>query len=372
MEQITLTAALDMAVAQIRRNLSELGGKCQNHSGTNGFYAPCENNQWSCGFFPGEVWLAYKYTGDDFFLKYGNAYVDSFLRRIQNRVEVDHHDMGFLYSPSCVAAYKLTGNEDAKLAALLAADKLCGRYHEKGGFLQAWGQYGAEDNYRFIIDCLMNLPLLFWAAGESGKQKYRDIALLHLNTCLEYSFRDNGSTWHTVFMNPETGAFDRYETCQGYNDDSSWTCGQAFAIYGTALMHRITGDGRCKRYYEKTRDYFVSKLPADYCPYWDLIFGDGSKEPRDSSGAAIAVCGFLEMGDLDLAEKLLASLIDHYSVRNPAQSNGLLLHGTYSKHTVYNTCTEEGVDECVAWGDYFYMEALVRMSDYGNFRSFWV
>ena len=110
--------------------------------------------------------------------------MDSFAYRIDHKIEVDHHDMGFLYSPSCVAAYKLVGSEKARDAAVKAADQLISRFQEKGQFIQAWGEMGAPENYRYIIDCLLNLPLLYWASETTGDAKYADIAHKHITTCL--------------------------------------------------------------------------------------------------------------------------------------------------------------------------------------------
>lgn len=224
----------------------------------------------------------------------------------------------------------------------------------------------------FIIDCLLNLPLLFWASETTGNLEYRRKAELHLDTCLRNSFRQDGSTFHTFYMDPQTGAPVRGVTCQGYRDDSAWARGQAWAIYGTALAYRYTGDPRCVELFRKAVRFYAERLPKDLVPYWDLIFGDGSGEPRDSSSAAIAACGLLEMapflpeeeaaGCRDFAARMVKSLADNYAVKPGERSNGLLLHGTYSKKSPYNTCTPEGVDECVVWGDYFYMEALTRLA----------
>ena len=363
--------ALSAAVAQVRRNLPEFTCRCQNHSSVDQFYPPCDNDQWTCGFWPGEIWLAYEHTGDSVFRQSGDILVDSFLDRIRRKIEVDHHDMGFLYTPSCVAAYTLTGNESARTAALLAADQLMSRFQRVGQFIQAWGKLGAADNYRYIIDCLLNLPLLYWAEEETGGKRYGDIAHRHSVTCLRHSIREDGSTYHTVFMDPETGAFDRGETCQGYRDDSSWARGQAWAVYGTALSYRYTGDTAYLDAFRRVLAYYLSRLPGDLVPYWDLIFSDGDGEPRDSSSASILSCGLLEMARLvapgeaemyrTLARQMMYSLWTDYSVRDPRISNGQVLHGTYSKKSPYNTCTHEGVDECVSWGDYFYMEALTRL-----------
>ncbi|SHM33132.1 glycoside hydrolase family 88 protein [Roseibium suaedae] len=363
--------AIEAAVSQIRRNLPSFTYAAQNHSSVNNFYPPVPNDQWTAGFWPGTIWLAYEATGDKLFRYAAQIHVQSFLHRIENRIATDHHDMGFLYSPTCVAAWKLVGDEDGRHAALLAADQLLERFHEKGEFLQAWGAMGAPDNYRFIIDCLVNLPLLYWASHESGNPVYRDKALKHARTTLAHSVRPDHSTYHTFYMDPETGAPVRGATKQGYKDDSAWARGQAWGIAGMAVCYRYEKDEAYLEAFENLLAYYLKRLPDDLVPYWDLTFTEGD-EPRDSSAAAITACGLLEMAELvdehraaelkDLAARMLASLWRNYAVRDPEVSNGLVLHGTYSKKTPYNTCRGEGVDECVAWGDYYYFEGLTRLS----------
>jgi len=374
-----VSRALDVAASQARRNLSLFASKCQNHTSVGSFYPVCENVQWTCGFWPGVVWLSYEHTGDEAFAQCGRALAGSFSNRIKKKIEVGHHDMGFLYTPSCVAAYKLTGDKAAREAALLAADQLISRYQKKGGFLQAWGDMGAPGNYRFIIDCLMNLPLLYWASIETGGAGYREIADAHTATCLKYSFREDGSTYHTVFMDADTGEMARGETCQGYSDDSYWARGQAWAICGAALNYRYTKNPDILQAFRRALGFYLSKLPDDMVPYWDMIFTSGDEEPRDSSSASIVACGLLEMARsapageagkyVSIAKRMMKSLVDDYSVKDPAVSNGLVLHATYSKKSPYNTCTQEGVDECASWGDYFYMEALTRLR--GKWRPYW-
>jgi unsaturated chondroitin disaccharide hydrolase len=370
--------AMEEALTIVRDNLPLYTYACQNHSSVQGRYPFTGNTQWTCGFWPGEIWLAWEHTHDEAYKKSGTIMVDSFLDRIERKIEVDHHDMGFLYSPSCVAAWQLTGNEKARKAALLAADQLLTRFHEKGGYLQAWGPMDERKSCRYIIDCLLNLPLLYWASRETGDTKYREIALIHTATCLKYSFRPDGSTYHTFYMDPVTGEGVRGETCQGYRNDSSWARGQAWAIYGLALCYRETKDHTILPLFQRVTDYFLSRLPKDGIPYWDLIFTSGN-EPRDTSSASIAACALLEMAGLDTAdketytkqaEKLVKDIITFAAVHPGNGQNGLVLHGTYSKKSPYNTCTEEGVDECVSWGDYFYLEALTRLQD-PDWRSYW-
>lgn len=371
--------ALISSIEQVKRNLPEFTYSCRNHTSINGLYPKCENNQWTCGFWPGEIWLAFENTGDSSFRESGLVFVDSFYNRIKYKVEVDHHDMGFLYTPSCIAPAKLLNHSRARKAAIMAADQLIKRFHPIGNFIQAWGELGATDNYRYIIDCLLNLPLLYWASAQTGDKKYADIAHKHTATCLKYSIRDDGSTFHTVFMSPETGEMRYGATCQGYSDDSFWARGQAWAVYGTALSYKYEKRSEYLEAFRSVVKFYTSKLPEDLIPYWDMIFTSSNDEPRDSSSASIVACGLLEMsqhvpeaeGDSykSLAKKIVKSLFDNYSVKDPSISNGQVLHATYSKKSPYNTCTPEGVDECASWGDYFYMEALTRLSM--NWESYW-
>ena len=181
-------------------NLDDFTEVFQRANSTNGFYEPIPNASWTTGFWTGEVWLAYEKTKDERLKKTGEVHVQSFLDRIINKIEVAHHDMGFLYSPSCVAAYKLTGNEDAKKAAIMAAENLISRFQEKGQFIQAWGPLGAEDNYRLIIDCLINIPLLYWATEVTGDPKFKDIGERHVKTAMKYVIRPDHSTYHTFLF----------------------------------------------------------------------------------------------------------------------------------------------------------------------------
>ena len=168
--------ALADACKQVETNLPLYTYQCQNHSSVNDIYPGCANNQWTCGFWPGEIWLAYEATGEEKFKTAALIQMDSFADRIARKVEVDHHDMGFLYSPTCVAAWKLVGSEKGNNAAIAAADQLLTRYQPSGRFLQAWGTMDDPGNYRYIIDCMLNVPLLYWAAQVTGSDHYREIA----------------------------------------------------------------------------------------------------------------------------------------------------------------------------------------------------
>ena len=350
--------ALDTCTKQVKNNLPEFEEHFPPANSEGNFYKPDINTDWTSGFWTGEVWLAYENAANAedkaLFETAGKKQADSFLERINIRHYIDHHDMGFLYIPSCVAAYRLLSYENAKEAAIKAADQLVSRYRPEGKYIQAWGEMWARDNARLIIDCMLNVPLLYWASEVTKDGHYAEIAKNHILTTMKYVIRDDDSTWHTIFFDPDSGEFSHGATCQGYKDASAWARGQAWGIYGTAIAYKNTGDKEYIKYFERVSKYFLSHLPKDICPYWDLSFGDGdeAEQPRDSSSAAIAICGFLEMSKyLDaekaayytsVARKLMRSLIENYQVKD-------------------NTCKNSGVDECVIWGDYFFMEALTRL-----------
>lgn len=378
-DKAMINAALDQAVDIIRGNLADFTYQFQSSNSINQFYEPTDNVEWTTGFWTGEIWIGYEYTGEKCFKDAAEIQVNSFLNRILNGIDVNHHDMGFLYSLSCVAAYKLCGNETGKRAALLAADNLAKRYREKGQFIQAWGDIDAEDNYRLIIDCLLNLPLLYWATEVTGDTSYAEKAENHIKTAMKCVVRPDHSTYHTYFFDPKTGNPSYGVTHQGNRNNSAWARGQAWGIYGVALSYPYLKDPAYIEIFEKITDYFIKHLPEDLIAYWDFDFDTGSNEPRDSSAVAIAVCGMLEMAKYlepskarkykDAADKMLRALIEHCAVKDRSESNGLLLHGTYARSSKENTCSNRGVDECNTWGDYFYLEALIRMTK--DWKLYW-
>jgi unsaturated chondroitin disaccharide hydrolase len=329
-------------------------------------YPLMENVEWTTSFWPGMLWLAYEITGA---AKYRNAaagHLESFRRRVEQRICTQTHDLGFLYTLSSVAAYRLTGLPGAGEIAVKAADLLIERYLEKAGIIQAWGDLNdPEQRGRMIIDCCMNLPLLYWATRETGNPRYAEIATRHARQAAAYIVRDDASTYHTYYMDAVTGAPRFGKTAQGFADDSCWSRGQAWGIYGFALSYLYTGDWGFMDLAQKVTHYFLNRLPEDFVCYWDLIFTSGAEE-RDSSAAAIAACGLLEIGrHLPLCDphkviyenaalKMVQSLTENYTTRG-LTSNGLLTQAVYSKPA------GAGVNECVIWGDYFYFEALVRL-----------
>lgn len=324
------------------------------------------NVGWTTSFWPGMVWLAYELTGDQAYLRSATAHVPSFADRIGRRIDIDTHDLGFLYTLGCVLPWRLTGDEAARDAALAAADHLLTRVLEPAGIIQAWGDLDdPRQRGRTIIDSLMNTPLLFWASATTGDPRYAATARRHVAQLRDHILRPDGTTFHTYFWDPTTGEPLRGATEQGNADESCWARGQAWAVYGFSLNHRYTSDASLLRAAQRCADYFLAHLPADHVAYWDLEFGDGSGEERDSSAAAIAASGLVELANQlpagpradhyrASARRILGSLIERYSAAGHPWSNALILHGVYDKPKGI------GVDEGNLWGDYFYLEALVR------------
>lgn len=367
--------AIEYVLSKIDENLEVFTYKLPASSSVNNVYEAIDNVDWTSSFWTGMVLLAYEITNDKKYLEVANKHLDSFKNRIIKKVNTNHHDLGFLYTLSSVANYKITGNEEAKEVALLAAKELMNRYFDKAGIIQAWGELSDPDNRgRIIIDCLMNLPLLYWASEVTGDKTYYDAAYNHAKQASKYIIREDASTFHTYYMDVETGEPLYGKTAQGYSDDSCWSRGQAWGMYGFPLSYKYTKDYSLIEDTKKVSNYFLNRLPEDNISYWDLIFVDG-EEPRDSSAASIAACGLLELvkylpdSDADkmvynnAAKSIIKSLILNYTTSDISSSNGILKHG------VYSIPHKNGVDECCIWGDYYYFEALVRL--YKDWNLYW-
>lgn len=373
-QQEMIASALESSVKKIEENMVYAGDQFLTVTSEDNRYGIRGNvDCWTQSFWTGMVWLAYEKTGNEAFKTLGQKHSESFDTRLTKRLGTDTHDLGFMYTLSCVADYKLTGSESAKKTAIEAADQLMIRYKEKGEFIQAWGSITDPNMYRMIIDCYMNLPLLFWAYEVTGEESYKDVAIKHANTGRKYLLRDDDSSFHTFYFNPETGEPERGVTAQGYADDSCWSRGQAWGVYGFALAYHYTKDPGLMDDFIRVTDYFMAHLPEDQVAYWDLYFTDGDEE-RDTSAASIAACGIYEMLQFiedktlynkykQLADDMMASLIKSYSTFDTPTANGLLFEGVYSKPG------NRGVDEMTIWGDYYFMEALIRMDM--DWKMYW-
>ncbi|PXA90670.1 glucuronyl hydrolase [Caulobacter sp. D4A] len=365
-DRARLDAIIAAVLARIDVSLDRFTDAFPRPSSEGGVYAPMDNTEWTNGFWTGMLWLAFEAGGQPRYRQAAERQVESFRDRIDREINVDHHDLGFLYSLSCVAGWKLTGNIGARQAALAAARRLMTRYLPAAGIIQAWGDLSdPEQAGRMIIDCNLNLPLLYWASEETGDTTFRIAADRHIEEAARHIVRPDASTFHTFYMDAKSGAPLRGSTHQGFSDDSCWARGQAWGVSGFPLVHRYKADPALIALAARLANYFLNRLPGDLICCWDLVFTDAE---RDSSAAAIAACGLLELARaLPLADPdretyeaaalaMVETLGERYLLPLGEPGTGILAHG------VYHMPNRVGVDEACLWGDYFFLEALVRLT----------
>ncbi|TVY03932.1 glycoside hydrolase family 88 protein [Paenibacillus cremeus] len=359
--------AIEDAVQKTRANI-ERYGVLFPHVSKDGKYLLNANSEWTDGFWSGMLWLCYEYTQDDIFKQAAERTVASFRNRMDENKALDHHDIGFLYSLSSKAQWILEQDEAAKQLTLEAADKLMARYRPKGRYIQAWGREGDEKNGgRIIIDCMLNLPLLYWAYEQTGNTAYRDVAIIHADKSRRFLVRGDDSSYHTFYFDPENGESLRGGTHQGYGDGSTWTRGQAWGIYGFALSYYYTKNPQYLETSLRLARYFLERLPEDDVVYWDFDAPVNAETKRDSSASAITSAGLLELLSHlpadhperafleDGLQRSMTSLVNNYATIGQPEAEGLLEHGSYSVRA------GNAPDDYMIWGDYYYLEALMRL-----------
>ncbi|WP_337098921.1 glycoside hydrolase family 88 protein [Paenibacillus sp. YIM B09110] len=377
--------AWSRAEAKIVRSARTIGVAFPNGT-KDGRYVKGPKHDWVAGFWPGLLWLAYRENGNEELRRVAEA-CERELAETLHTYDLLHHDVGFMFSLSSVAQHRLAeasergGDEDAKRHALIAANLLAGRYNPQGEFIRAWPNWDEEDHTGWaIIDCLMNLPLLYWAGSAINDPRYKHIAIRHADSVLRDFVRQDGSVCHIFRYDPETGTPIESLAGQGNAADSAWARGASWALYGFALSYRYTGEARYREAALRVARFFVAQLPEDAVPYWDFFLPEAGREsmPRDSSAAAIAASGLLELaeslkadegaGAVDAAwcrisaERIVRSLCDRYAEWGE-EHEGLLRHATgYYSRGVY-------VDESLIYGDYFFVEALAKLR--GRKDLFW-
>lgn len=304
------------------------------------------HGNWTAGFGVGFLLRLYQLTGAE-------EWVDGARRCLEyiapRATDTATHDIGFLFWPSFALGADLLGDAALRGVALSAARTLNSRL-QPGGYLAAWGP--VEDvraRESSTIDTMMNLPLLWW----SGDETLRRTAQIHATTALRAYIRPDGSTYHRVRFDPDSGEFLERGTFQGLGDESCWSRGQAWALAGFAKAWRETSEPAFRATANRVADYFLERLGTNIVPPWD--FGDRSSSvPLDSSAAVIAACGLLELGRTHEGLRLFDNVFT--TCLNTADGDGLLLHACYSKPH------GDGVDSAVIWGDYFGLTGLAHLT----------
>ena len=322
---------------------------------------------WTNGFWGGILWQLYHATNNELYRKMAEEVEDTLDLCLMDHRGMDH-DSGFRWLPTSVVNYRLTGNEKSYNRARLAADNMAGRYNPAGHFIRAWNDWGEGQRTGWaIIDCMMNLPLLYWVYDQIKDPRYLRIATDHANTAMKYFIRPDGSAKHIVEFNPETGEYVCSHGGQGYAHGSSWTRGQGWALYGFMISYIHTG----KQEYLDT-----AKKVAHYCmaciPESGLIPVDFRQPEQpayeDSCGACVIAGGLLELaGRLPAPEQAV--------YRNAALR---ILRAIDGQRAAWSDSCDAIVQNCsaayhadrhhftITYADYFFIEAVYKLKNIGR------
>lgn len=334
-------------------------------------YYKANGFEWTKGFYTGIIWYLYLYTQDECYKKLALKQCLELGKEAKMGHEgIKNHDVGFIYSLSTIAGYMITGDEKLLEISRQATDVLTERFLSQCGVIQAWGKIGEEgiNNGRIIIDTFMNLPILYKMSEFTGDKKYHDVALKHLDNACKVLVRDDFTTYHTYYFDTKSGKPLYGKTHQGKNDDSMWARGQAWGVYGLALSYKYNPER--KDLLEKAKNLlnvFLNKLPSDLVCPWDFDYDDYMYVLKDASTMPIIVSGILELLKYDIftkeehtfyekvAHNLLKALLENdFISQSNDKTDGLVKHSVYA-------FPNKGLNECVLWGDYFYVECLMRL-----------
>jgi unsaturated chondroitin disaccharide hydrolase len=318
---------------------------------------------WTGGFFAGLMWQFFKRTADPAWRTRAEHYSRLLEHRQHDR---NVHDLGFIFLNTYRPWYEWTHDERLHDVLIQAGRTLALRFRERGQYLCSF--IGPES---LFIDIMMNVPIIFYAARETGDAELRRIGTAHCRTTRDFLVRPDGSTAHEGIFDVETGKFLRQSTHQGLRADSNWARGLAWSLYGFSQVYALTGDPEHLAVAERNADFWLTHLPKDHVPYWDFAADLSAPLPwgpqKDSSAAAIAASGLLDLErqTTDVARAvayrqtalaMLDALVEpEYLASETPGAEGILKHG------VYHTAKNLGVDESVMWGDYFFVEALTKV-----------
>lgn len=312
---------------------------------------------WYAGFYTGIMWLCHRRIRHEWWRERAEHYCRLLEHRKDDR---DVHDLGFIFLNSYLPWFELTGDPDKKEVVVAAGRTLAGRFREKGRYLCSF--IGPQS---LFIDIMMNVPIVFYAARETGDDRLREIAAAHCRTTERTLVRPDGSTAHEGIFDAETGDFLRQSTHQGLSAESDWTRGLAWSLYGFGTVYTFTSDPADLSVAERNADHYLERCPEGLVPPWDFDAPEGDRID-DSSAAAIAASGLWQLADLtrdparaaryqDGALTILDTLCtDRYVSWNDPDWEGVLKHGVYHKPKGL------GVDESVMWGEYFFLEAISK------------
>lgn len=356
------------AVTFIRQQLtrlSELAGTGYADYTIKGKWRFAEPHWWTAGMMPGMMWKMYEHTKDPRWRARAERWTAPLAKHRHDEIDLD---FGLLFMPTFVTGYRLTGKQAYRAVALDAAAAFARRYMPEGKYLRSWGRVGDPREQGFIIiDFMMNLNLLFWAAREERNPLFFEMAYNTALVTMNTAVRADGSSLQVVELDPLTGQKRRDRHKQGASVTSCWARGQSFGIYGFTETYQFTKDYRFLKTALQMAEYYIANAPPDTVPYWDFRAPNIPNEPRDTSAAAVAACGMWELSKTvtdaaqqkryrEMAVKIVDSLTRDYLATGEAIAQGrILLHATVHKPAGV------GVDESMSLADYYYLEALLKI-----------
>ncbi len=331
-----------------------------------GFHKEVSPNCWTSGFWPGLNYMLYAYTKNDEYLKTAQTVEKKLDEGLKNYDEL-HHDVGFMWHISSGANYQITKDADSRRRNLFAASTLFSRFVLDGGYIRAWNAKNAE-NWT-IIDCLMNLPILYFASKELGDDRFKRVAMAHADMAIMDHLREDGSIVHIAEHDRETGEVVKTYGGQGIKEGSSWSRGQAWGLYGFVISYIHTGEERYLNAAKQVANYFIANCCDDWLPRVDFR-APSTPVYYDSTAGACAACGLIELGKLlpedeggmymNAALKILHAMEEKFVDYSP-ESDCLLGYGTVRYPANGMTPEKAGVHISIIYGDYFYTEAILKL-----------
>ena len=361
----------------VRRNKGKVP-----YSAVNGTFDDLTNQSigwWTNGFYGGMLWQLYHATGDQEYREAAQELEDKLDAVLMDYNSMDH-DSGFRFLTTAVADFRITGKETSKNRGLLAAANLAGRFNPQGNFIRAWNDENGNNAGWAIIDCMMNLPLLYWASDITKDDRFYHVAVRHANTAMKYFIRENGSARHIVEFDSKSGDFVQDFGGQGYEKGSSWTRGQAWALYGFTLSYLYTGDINYLDTARRVATYFISNIPdnglipVDFCQPADCTL-------EDSCASASAASGLILLAQVLSGQKELAGGHKNPFTQTASEEAGKaenaafkLLMALDENRCSWGSDRDELLEKCTAafhdekhefpiiYGDYYFIEAIFRLT----------
>lgn len=319
-------------------------------------------SEWCSGFWPGILWYDYEFTKDPVILEMARKYTASL--QFLSEIPAFDHDLGFLLFCSYGNGYRLTRDSAYKKLLLRAADTLATLFNPKVGTLLSWPREVKRRNWphNTIMDNMINLELLFWAAKNGGNSRLYDVAVSHADKTMQHHFRADFTSYHVAVYDTVDGHFIKGVTHQGYSDNSMWARGQAWAIYGFTMVYRETKDPKYLNFVQKVADAYLTRLPKDGIPYWDFDDPNIPNAPRDASAAAVTASALLELSTFvkkDIRYKAAAvKMLESLSSRGYKAGNS---KSAFLLHSTGNKPNGSEIDYAIVYADYYYIEALMRL-----------